>query len=124
MSLFFYKSFQYEYRKNEDSDSEPKKDAVEEKRAEDGRPEVDDEDNKYRKKKGTEKLSTRLSIVVLLFCFSIFGLVLLMDNRLPKPLTLTGLFFLKSIDARNFFFQLSGHHLYADKYLGYGNTSI
>ena len=90
MSLFFYKSFQYEYRKNEDSDSEPKKDAVEEKRAEDGSAQVDDEDNKYRKKKGTEKLSTRLSIVVLLFCFSIFGLVLLMDSRLPKPLTLTG----------------------------------
>ena len=77
---------------NHEEEPEPKKDAIEEKRAEDGSAEVDDEDNKYQKTKGTEKLSNGLVIVVLLFCFGIFGLVLLMDNRLPKPLTLAGMY--------------------------------
>ena len=36
----------------------------------------------------SERLSTWLSVVVLLYCFAIFGLVLLMDGRLPRPLTL------------------------------------
>ena len=82
----------FQIRKAEvEDESEPQKDAIEEKRAEDGSAEVvDDEDNKYKKTKGTEKLSTGLAVVILLFCFGIFGLVLLMDNRLPKPLTLTG----------------------------------
>lgn len=66
-------------------EEDDKKDAIEEKRAEDGK-EVPDEDNKYKKKKGTEKLSTWLALVVLAFCFSIFGIILLMDGRLPKPL--------------------------------------
>ena len=62
-----------------------------EKRAEDGSATLDpndEDDNKYRKKKGTEKLSTWLSLVVLVFSFAIFGLVHYMDGRLPKPLTL------------------------------------
>lgn len=74
--------------KNTEDETQPQRDAIEEKRAEDGSAEVDNEDNKYREKKGTEKLSNGLAVVVLLFCFGIFGLVLLMDNRLPKPLTL------------------------------------
>ena len=76
--------------KNTEDETQPQRDAIEEKRAEDGSAEVDNEDNKYREKKGTEKLSNWLAVVVLLFCFGIFGLVLLMDNRLPKPLTLAG----------------------------------
>ena len=78
--------------KNTEDETQPQRDAIEEKRAEDGSAEVDNEDNKYREKKGTEKLSNGLAVVVLLFCFGIFGLVLLMDNRLPKPLTLAGNF--------------------------------
>lgn len=77
---------QYGYRKNSDEKAKEIKgsDAIEEKRAEDG---IDD-DNKYKKKKNAEKLSTWLSLVVLAFCFGVFGLVLLMDGRLPKPLTI------------------------------------
>ena len=82
MKLF--NTFQYNYHTENET---TKKDALKEKRAEDGR-EDEDEDDKYKKKKGTEKLSTWLSLVVLLFCFGIFGLVLLMDGRLPQPLTL------------------------------------
>ena len=87
---FFFK-FQIKSKTTED-ETQPQRDAIEEKRAEDGSAEVDNEDNKYREKKGTEKLSNWLAVVVLLFCFGIFGLVLLMDNRLPKPLTLAGNF--------------------------------
>ena len=91
MRLFNEFSFQIKSKNTED-ETQPQRDAIEEKRAEDGSAEVDNEDNKYREKKGTEKLSNGLAVVVLLFCFGIFGLVLLMDNRLPKPLTLAGNF--------------------------------
>ena len=78
-----------QYRKPEDEEPITTKEPIEEKRAEDGTEKEDDEDNKYAKKKsGGEKLSTWLSLVVLAFCFGMFGLVLLMDGRLPKPLTL------------------------------------
>lgn len=71
---------QYGYKK--------RKEPIQENRAEDGSATVDNEDNKYKKKKGTEKLSTWLSLLVLAFCFCIFGLVHYMDGRLPRPLTL------------------------------------
>lgn len=58
-------------------------------KAEDGKKETDDDDNKYKKKKGTEKLSTLLAFVIVFFCTAVFSLVLYMDGRLPKPLTLS-----------------------------------
>ena len=72
--------FQYGVKEKEEADKNP------EKVAEAG---PDDEDDKYKKKKGSEKLSTWLSSCVLIFCFGIFGLVLLMDGRLPKPLSMS-----------------------------------
>ena len=93
LSMGLFNEFWFQIKsKNTEDETQPQRDAIEEKRAEDGSAEVDNEDNKYREKKGTEKLSNWLAVVVLLFCFGIFGLVLLMDNRLPKPLTLAGNF--------------------------------
>jgi hypothetical protein len=86
MSNTFISALKFEY-KQEDEDPLSKKGAVEDKRAEDGDPD-DVDDNKYKKKKNTELLSTWLCLVILAFCFSIFGLVLYMDGRLPKPLSL------------------------------------
>lgn len=48
---------------------------------------VDQDDNKY--KKDEKKLSTWLSVVVGLWCLAIFLLVILMDQRLPNPLTVS-----------------------------------
>ena len=60
---------------------------LEDKRAEDGtQGDSDSDDNKYKKKKGTELLSIWLSLLILSFCLTIFALVLYMDSRLPVPL--------------------------------------
>ena len=63
---------------------------IHENRAEDGNAAtaIEDNDNDNGKKKITEKLSTGLSLLILAFCFCIFGLVHFMDGRLPRPLTL------------------------------------
>ena len=81
-------SIKFQFVKTEDSNGigASMSNTLENKRAEDGT-QADDDDNKYKKKKGTEILSIWLSLVILAFCLSIFAMVLYMDSRLPVPLT-------------------------------------
>ena len=53
-----------------------------------GRDEDDPDDNKYKtKKKASVKLPTWYSLIILTYCFCVFGLVWHMDGRLPTPMT-------------------------------------